>query len=237
MIALAAAFSLTTSAFAATPGSGQGATQNPISIAVPKPSTTVPSTAAMAAPTTAPAQDNAAPAMTAQDVQTFFDSLVPYALKRGDIAGGVITVVKDGQMLFAKGYGYADVAKRKPVIADQTLFRPGSISKTFTWTAVMQQVAAGKIDLDADVNRYLDFKIPKKFGKPITMRDLMTHTPGFEDTLGEEFLSDPKQLFPIGDYVKRHVPARIFPPGEIVAYSNFGATLAGYIVDRVSGQP
>ncbi len=101
----------------------------------------------------------------------------------------------------------------------------------------MQLVGAGKIDLDADVNEYLDFKIPEKFGKPLTMRDLMTHTAGFEDTLGEEFLKDTKQLFPIGDYVKKHMPARIFPPGKIVAYSNYGATLAGYIVERVSGEP
>ena len=178
-----------------------------------------------------------APAMTAEDVRTFFDSLVPYAIQRADIAGGVIVVVKDGKILFAKGYGYADVAKRKPVIADQTLFRPGSISKTFTWTAVMQLVGEGKIDLDADVNRYLDFKIPEKFGKPITMRDLMTMTPGFEDTVHDEFVSTPQELFPIGEYVKKDLPTRIFPPGKIVAYSNYGATLAGYIVERLSGEP
>ena len=176
-------------------------------------------------------------AMTAQDVQTFFDGLVPYAIHRGDIAGGVIVVVKDGQPLFAKGYGYADVANHKPVIADQTLFRPGSISKTFTWTAVMQLVGAGKIDLDKDVNAYLDFKIPEKFGKPITMRDLMTHTPGFEETVGDEFMQSTDQLFPIGAYLKKHLPARIFPPGKLTAYSNYGAVLAGYIVERISGQP
>jgi len=176
-------------------------------------------------------------AMTAQDIQTFFDGLVPYAIHRGDIAGGVIVVVKDGQPLFAKGYGYADVANHKPVIADQTLFRPGSISKTFTWTAVMQLVGAGKIDLDKDVNAYLDFRIPEKFGKPITMRDLMTHTPGFEETVGDEFMQSTDQLFPIGAYLKKHLPARIFPPGKLTAYSNYGAVLAGYIVERVSGQP
>ncbi|WP_165418400.1 serine hydrolase domain-containing protein [Dyella amyloliquefaciens] len=175
--------------------------------------------------------------MTAQDVQTFFDSVVPYALQRGDIAGSVIVVVKDGQPLFAQGYGYADVANGKPVVADQTLFRPGSISKTFAWTAVMQLVGAGKIDLDKDVNSYLDFTIPEKFGKPITMRDLMTHTAGFEESVGDEFMKSTDQLFPYGDYVKKHLPARIFPPGKLVAYSNYGATLAGYIVERVSGQP
>ncbi|WP_254422879.1 serine hydrolase domain-containing protein [Rhodanobacter sp. B05] len=175
--------------------------------------------------------------MTAQDIQTFFDGLVPYAIHRGDIAGGVIVVVKDGQPLFAKGYGYADVANHKPVIADQTLFRPGSISKTFTWTAVMQLVGAGKIDLDKDVNAYIDFRIPEKLGKPITMRDLMTHTPGFEETVGDEFMQSTDQLFPIGAYLKKHLPARIFPPGKLTAYSNYGAVLAGYIVERVSGQP
>ncbi|MEO6967615.1 MAG: serine hydrolase domain-containing protein [Rhodanobacteraceae bacterium] len=193
--------------------------------------------ASTAAPATTTEGATTAPAMTAQDVQTFFDSLVPYAMHRGDIAGGVIVVVKDGKVLFAKGYGYADIAKRIPVIADQTLFRIGSVSKTFTWTAVMQLVGEGKIDLNADVNKYLDFKIPEKNGDPLTMRDLLTQTPGFEDTVRDEFVSTPHQLLPLGEYVKKDLPTQIFPPGEIVAYSNYGATLAGYIVQRLSGEP
>jgi CubicO group peptidase (beta-lactamase class C family) len=207
----------------------------------PSPESTTPTSPASAASSpqlaTAPVQGTTTtPSLNTQDVRAFLDGLVPYAIHRGDIAGGVIVVVKDGQILLAQGYGYADVAAGKPVIADQTLFRPGSVSKTFTWTAVMQLVGAGKIDLDKDVNSYLDFKIPEKFGKPITMRDLMTHTPGFEETVGDEFMKSTDLLFPIGDYVKKHLPARIFPPGKVVAYSNYGATLAGYIVERVSGQ-
>ncbi|MGH8042418.1 MAG: serine hydrolase domain-containing protein [Rudaea sp.] len=229
LIAASAALLMLTSAAMAADTPAATTAQNP---------TTAPVAAATAAPVPAMAPTSTgAPALSAEDTKAFFDSLVPYAMQRGDIAGGVIVLVKDGQLLFAQGYGYADLASGKPVVADQTLFRPGSVSKTFTWTAVMQLVGAGKIDLDTDVNRYLDFKIPDKFGKPITMRNLMTHTAGFEDTLGEEFLGDVKQLFPIGDYVKRHIPARIFAPGEIVAYSNYGATLAGYIVERVSGEP
>ncbi|MGH8235354.1 MAG: serine hydrolase domain-containing protein [Rhodanobacteraceae bacterium] len=190
------------------------------------------------APVSMPVQGTtAAPPMTAQNVRTFFDSLVPYAIHRAGIAGGVIVVVKDGQILFAKGYGYADVAKRKPVIADQTLFRLGAVSKTLTWTAVMQLVQAGKIKLDANVNDYLDFKIPPKFGKPITMRDLMVQTSGFEVTFANEFVPTIKQILPLGDYLRKHIPARIFPPGKILAYSNYNATLAGYIVQRVSGEP
>ncbi len=172
--------------------------------------------------------------LTAQDVETFSDGLFPYAMARGDIAGAVFVVVKDGKILFAKGYGYSDVAKRSPVIPDQTMFRPGSISKTFTWTAVMQLVQAGKIDLDRDVNDYLDFKIPPKFGKPITMRNLMTHTAGFEDGFDKSFVKTADQLFPLHDYMKNYMPARINPPGKVVAYSNYGASLAGYIVERLS---
>lgn len=178
-----------------------------------------------------------APALTPQDLRTFFDGLVPYMLKRNDIAGGVVAVVKDGHLIFAQGYGYANVAKRTPVIADHTLFRVGSISKLFTWTSVMQQVAAGKIDLDRNVNDYLDFKIPDKFGKPITMRDLMTMTPGFAESLRNLMVATPQQLVPLRQYLVDHMPPRIFPPGKVVAYSNYGAVLAGYIVQRVSGEP
>ena len=184
-----------------------------------------------------PMAAGATPTLDAQDLGTFFDGLVPYMLERNDIAGGVVSVVKDGKLIFAQGYGYADVAKRAPVVADKTLFRIGSISKLFTWTAVMQQVAAGKIDLDADVNKYLDFKIPEKFGKPITMRDLMTHTAGFAEVIKDLGVPTPKDLYPLKRYLSEHIPPRIFPPGEIVAYSNYGATLAGYIVQRVSGEP
>jgi CubicO group peptidase (beta-lactamase class C family) len=191
-------------------------------------------------PTTATPQpisttETAPPTMTQQDVTAFFDGLIPFALQRSDIAGGVIVVVKDGNVLFAKGYGYADLAHHTTPSPETTLFRPGSISKLFTWTSVMQLVEQGKLQLDRDINDYLDFKIPPYQGKPITLRNLMTHTPGFEDTA--------KGLLPasIDDvnlerYLKTHIPARIFPPGEIVAYSNYGCGLAGYIVQRVSGE-
>ncbi len=98
-----------------------------------------------------------------------------------------------------------------------TLFRPGSISKLFTWTAVMQLVEQGKLDLDRDVNTYLDFKVPEAFGKPITLRDIMTHTPGYEDYVKELFVTDPSRIQPLGQHVKTHQPQRIFPPGTTPA--------------------
>ena len=97
----------------------------------------------------------------------FLDGFIPYALMRsGDIAGATISVVANGRLIFAKGYGLADMRTRRPVVADRTVFRPASVSKTFTWTAVMQLVQAGKLDLDRDVNDYLDFKIPETFAVP-----------------------------------------------------------------------
>ncbi len=185
---------------------------------------------------TVPTQPAGTPEMTAADVSAFLDGIMPEQLAREDIAGAVVLVIKDGKVLFTKGYGYADVAKKIPVTPDGTLFRPGSVSKLFTWTAVMQLVEQGKLDLDRDVNDYLDFKIPATFPKPITLRNIMTHAPGFQETVKDMWLSDPKDLVPIGDYVKAHIPARIFPPGVTPAYSNYATTVAGYIVERVSGE-
>jgi CubicO group peptidase (beta-lactamase class C family) len=151
------------------------------------------------------------------------------------IPGAVVVVVENGQVAFAKGYGYADLENQIPVDVDHTLFRPGSISKLFVFTAVMQLVEQGKLDLDADVNTYLDFEIPATFPEPVTLKHLMSHTPGFEDRGIGLFGVNPEQMMPLGDFLKQNLPARIFAPGKLGAYSNYGAALAGYIVERVSG--
>jgi len=174
--------------------------------------------------------------LTEADLSAWLDGMMPLALGRGDIAGAVVVVVKDGHVLVEKGYGTADVKSGRPVDPARTLFRPGSISKLFTWTAVMQLVERKKLDLDADVNTYLDFQIPRTFGKPVTLRDLMTHRSGFEETIKRLFAVDPKRVRPLGEGLKAWVPDEIFPPGETPAYSNYGAALAGYIVERVSGE-
>ena len=176
-------------------------------------------------------------ALTAEDLGAFLDGFMPLQLHRENIAGAVVLVVKDGKVLYSKGYGYADVEKKTPVTAGGTLFRPGSVSKLFTWTAVMQLVEQGKINLDANVNDYLDFKIPDTFAKPITMRNLMTHSAGFEESVKDLLVqrgSDDSQL---REYLVGHRPERVYEAGTVPAYSNYGATLAGYIVQRVSGMP
>ena len=174
--------------------------------------------------------------LTAGDVETFLDAIIPLQLAREDIAGATVAIVKDGKLFFAKGYGHADVEQKRRVSAEETLFRPGSISKLFTWTAVMQMIEQGKLDLDRDVNEYLDFKIPEAFGKPITLKNLLTHTPGFEEQIKDLFAYEGESPN-LGEYLKNHIPARIYPPGAVPAYSNYGTALAGYIVERASGQP
>ncbi len=174
--------------------------------------------------------------LTAADVETFLDGIVPLQLEHEDVAGATIAVVKDGKRLFTKGYGYADVKNKKLVGAEETLFRPGSVSKLFTWTAVMQLVEQGKLDLGKDVNAYLDFKIPEAFGQPISLKNMLTHTAGFEEQLKDLFAAD-KRSPNLGNYLKTHIPKRIFAPGTTPAYSNYATMLAGYVVERVSGQP
>ena len=171
------------------------------------------------------------------ELEAFIDGIMDANLRDKHVAGATVAVVKDGQLLFAKGYGYADVAKRRPVDAERSLFRIGSTSKLFTWTAVMQLVEQGKLDLDTDVNKYLDFKIPATFPQPITLRHIMTHTPGFEEDSRDLISDDSTTLIPLGTWLAKHIPGRVRPPGTFASYSNYATALAGYIVQRVSGVP
>jgi CubicO group peptidase (beta-lactamase class C family) len=144
-------------------------------------------------------------------------------LERSDAAGATVLVRKDGKELLKKGYGFSDIAKKKPVDPDSTIFRLASISKLFTWVSVMQLVGQGKLDLDADVNKYLDFQIAPAFGKPVTLRNLMTHTAGFEEEIRDILLTDPKKATPLREFLIENQPRRMFPPGEVPAYSNSSA--------------
>ncbi|NPV09297.1 MAG: beta-lactamase family protein [Anaerolineae bacterium] len=172
------------------------------------------------------------------ELEAFLDGQVEAHMAASHVAGAVIAVVKDGELFFAKGYGYADLQQGVPVSPDTTLFRPGSVSKLFTWTAVMQLVEQGRLDLDADVNTYLqELEIPATFPEPIRLRHLLTHTPGFEDVGDGLFIRAGDPMLSLEQYLQAHLPARVYPPGEISAYSNYGTALAGHIVSRVAGVP
>ena len=173
------------------------------------------------------------------DVAAFFDTAVPAGMTKYNIPGAVVAVVSDGELVFANGYGYADIATASPVDPEGTLFHVGSITKLFTWTAVMQQVEAGTIDLDVDVNTYLkDFSIPEAYpGQPVTMRHLMTHSAGFEETEVHFAVAEPADLYSYRIYCEEDIPAIVYPPGTVTSYSNYGTTLAAVIVEDVTGIP
>nr|HMT21774.1 serine hydrolase domain-containing protein [Promineifilum sp.] len=150
--------------------------------------------AAAGTPSAAPPQGQG-PADPAE-LETFLDELFARQMAEYRIAGAAVSVVKDGQLLFTKGYGYSDVANKIPVDPERTLFRIGSVGKLFTWTAVMQLVEQGKLDLDADINTYLDFRIPDTYPQPITLKHLLTHTAGFEELYFEVLAMDEAELVP-----------------------------------------
>lgn len=175
---------------------------------------------------------------SAAEMEAFVDGVVTTLMRDKHIAGVTFAAVVDDKPFFAKGYGYADVAGKKRVDPATTMFRIGSVSKLFTWTAVMQLVDEGRLDLDADVNTYLkEFKIPATYAEPVRMRHLLTHTPGFEDSIIGLFAKSHEQCGPLGDVLAREMPRRVRPAGELASYSNHGSALAAHIVATVSGMP
>ncbi len=174
---------------------------------------------------------------------SFFDGFFKSQMEEYKVPGVTISVVKDGEIFFKKGYGYYDLQNNKRVDADNTLFRPGSVSKLFIWTSIMQLVEADKIDLNENVNKYLDFEIPNEIVnkdntediKAITVMNLLNHNAGFEDKIKDLFVLTKDDMKSLGTYLKEYMPARVYPAGREMAYSNYGSALAAYIVERVSG--
>src|SRR6266516_4218710 len=171
-----------------------------------------------------------------RELETFLDRVISAQLREDHIPGAMVSVVKDGRLFFAKGYGACDLQAGRPVSAQTSLFQIGSTGKLFTATAVLQLAEQGKLNLHADVNPYLKtFQIPATYPQPITLAHLLTHTAGFEERLTGKDAPTPSDLEPLGRWLAEHMPARVRPPGELTAYSNYGYALAGYIVEQVSG--
>lgn len=172
------------------------------------------------------------------ELAAYMDGIMHTIMDEHRAAGAVISIIQDGSLLFQRGYGYANIADSVEADPQETLFRIGSVSKLFTWIAVLQQVEAGRLDLDRDVNEYLEsFKIPDRFEKPVTLRSLLSHTPGFEDVLLKLLMREDDDIPSLEEYLKRYMPRRVTPPLEIAAYSNYGSGLAQYLVEKVTGQP
>jgi CubicO group peptidase (beta-lactamase class C family) len=166
------------------------------------------------------------------------DSLMTAGLARNHVPGGVLVAVRDTGIVFARGYGYADLGRRQPVDPERTIFRIASVSKLFTATAAMQLVEQGVLRLDTDVNGSLKrFPIPRAGFEPVTLRHLLTHTAGFDDRNIDRKARTAADMESLGAYLARRMPPRIMAPERWISYSNHGVALAGVMIEDVTGVP
>jgi len=173
-----------------------------------------------------------------KELEVFLDGFFSKKMEQYHIPGLVFLLIKDGEIFFTKGYGYADVQNQKPVLPDETVFRVGSVSKLFTATAVMQLAELGAIDLHTNVNQYLShFKLEENHERPVTAADLLTHSAGFRGRSIYSMTRNESERIPLGDFLEHYMPTRSFPPGSVISYSNQGNQLAGYLVEETTGIP
>jgi CubicO group peptidase (beta-lactamase class C family) len=170
------------------------------------------------------------------DLEAFVDRQVQTGLDEHDVGGATVSVVHDGEVALAKGYGHVVLNESEPVVADETLFRIASISKAITWTAAMGLVDRGAVDPHAPAREALEsVSIPQTYDEPITLAHLATHTPGFVQRSGGEIARDIDRVRPLTENLNEHKPIRFRPPGEIPNYTNYAAALAGQLVADVAG--
>src|SRR5690242_1268352 len=157
----------------------------------------------LAAPAHAETTPAAGTPVDPSDIGSLIDAVVTGQLAHDRIPGAAVVVVWNGEQVFAKGYGVADVATGTPVEADTTEFFTGSVAKLFTATAVAQLIEEGRLDPAADVNRYLTtFKIRDTYpGHPVTVENLLTHTAGFDDDPVGAAVPDPTKVPELGAYL------------------------------------
>ncbi len=180
---------------------------------------------------------NVAPLFEKKELEAFVDDYFQKRMGELGIPGVAFAFIKDGKVELLKGFGISDTAKKTPVDPSQTVFKVGSVSKLFTTVAVLQLAERGYISLDSDVNKYLStFKIEDKFDAPVTVWNLLTHTAGFEDKLVGSASKAFDEVPPICKHLAREMPRRVMPPGKFYSYSNYGMSLAGCIVEQVTGK-
>jgi CubicO group peptidase (beta-lactamase class C family) len=200
--------------------------------------TTLAAAPALAVEDTDPPSSPAASQLDLDAIGSFVDAAVADALAEHEAPGGVVVLVADGRIVLAEGYGRTALDGGEPVDPARTRFDVGSVAKLLTATAVMQQVERGTIDLDADVNGYLDaVEIPATYPEPVTPAHLLTHTAGFAERFLVGMWADgPGESEPLAETLARHLPERIRPPGVAHQYSNYGMSLAGHLVEAVTGE-
>ena len=172
------------------------------------------------------------------NLESFVDGVVGGYMSQQQIAGVEVAIVRDGETLLVKGYGIDSVEPRRAVDPNLSLFRLGSISKTFTWLSIMQLLERGKLKLDDPINDHLPDELAvadEGFENPIRIIDLMNHTAGFEDILQGLFVADDATPLSLKEQLRQRRPHRVREPGKFMVYSNYSTALAGAIVAQVSG--
>jgi CubicO group peptidase (beta-lactamase class C family) len=173
-----------------------------------------------------------------RELEAFVDAFLGEQMEALHIPGAVFVWVQDGEIFLAKGYGYADLENRKPVLPEETLFAVGSVAKVFTASAIMQLAERGLLDLHDPVNDYLkDFRVGESCSKPVTTAHLLTHTAGFDERLTGVYARTPEDLIPQKEYTAERLPPCVRPPGVEMSYCNHCYGLAGYLVEEISGMP
>jgi len=171
-------------------------------------------------------------------LEAFLDEFFDKNMAELNIPGAAVVVVKDDEILFSKGYGFADLDQQIPVDPAQTVMRVGSVSKLFTATAAMQLVEQDLLDLDTDVNQYLNaLQIPEDYSEPVTLDQLLTHTAGFEDRIIGTATLSADELLRLGEYLEGNAPKRVLEPGSVHSYSNYSFALTGQLIEEVTGTP
>ncbi|WP_343081379.1 serine hydrolase domain-containing protein [Ostreiculturibacter nitratireducens] len=167
------------------------------------------------------------------EIATRLDALADAVMVTDQVPGAIAAVVS-GDTVILRGYGIADLDGGIAAGPDDTRFEIGSITKLFTWIAVMMLVEEGRLDLGSDVAQYLsEVEVPGT--EPLTLTQLMSHRGGFEESYA---IFDPAvATLPRAEALSVAAPDQVFPRGEITSYSNWGAALAGHVVEEVSGQP
>jgi CubicO group peptidase (beta-lactamase class C family) len=224
----------------AAPAAAQNAAPIPYTTLSPRPRPVVRRVAPPVAP---PQAINSTPGVLPLEpplLEAYVDGVVAAAMADQHLAGVAVAVVQNGQVVLKKGYGVDRQSPRRAVDPDRTLFRIGSISKTFTWIALQKEVEAGRMRLDAPVNLYLPERLQLKdqgLRQQVRLRDLITHTSGFEErTFGQSFERDWQRVRSLNQYLRQERPRRVREPGELVSYSNYDAALAGAAVANVQGK-
>lgn len=185
----------------------------------------------------AASQESAAAGIEGAAVNDFLRQSIPGEMAKAHIEGVAVMVVEAGEVVASQGFGAAHPGAGEDIDARTSVFRVGSMAKPITAALVLQLVDEGTVNLDSDVSAYVGFTVPKRAGRAVTLREILTHSTGFSDTYRLLFATSPRDFHSLGDYARTRLPPLIFTPGTQPAYSNYAFGLAGYMVERLRGKP